>query len=67
MKIICEKPFLTDEENGGWIKHLTFQNVLWDVVKVSDEPVVERNPFGVPEYEVEIEMHKEEIEKETKR
>lgn len=60
MIIRCEKPFLTDEETGGWIKQLIFQNVLWDIVKVSDKPVVDRNEFGLPEYEVEIEMCKEE-------
>lgn len=59
MIIRCEKPFLTDEKTGGWIKQLIFQNVLWDIVKVSDEPVIERNEFGLPEYEVEIEIHKE--------
>lgn len=59
MIIRCEKPFLMDEKNGEWIKQLVFQNVLWDIAKVSDEPVIDRNYFGLPEYEVEIELHEE--------
>ena len=58
-KIRCEKPFLTDNENGGWIKQLIYQNILWDVKKVSDKPVIESNEWGLPEYEVEIELHNE--------
>ena len=57
MIVKLEKPFLTDEKTGGWIKQMIFQNVLWDIKKVSDNPVIERNGFGLPEYEVEIELH----------
>lgn len=59
MIVRLEKPFLMDKENGGYIKQLIFQNVLWDIVKVSDKPVIESNEFGLPEYECEIELHNE--------
>ncbi len=59
MIVRLEKPFLTDKENGGYIKQLIFQNVLWDIVKVSDKPVIESNEFGLPEYECEIELRNE--------
>lgn len=59
MKIRCEEPFLLDEETGNWITQIVYQDILWDIVKVSDKPVIESNEWGIPEYEVELEIHKE--------
>lgn len=59
MKDRFEKGFLTDKENGGWIKQIIAQGLLWDITKISEKPVIESNEYGQPEYEVEYELHYE--------